>query len=348
MRVVNINSNALTAVLGLLTIVVYFSLMFLKKKLIGKTPTKAMSILNIIANIIILLTALLMIMFISGYEFSLSQFFNDIVFLLEKQTAALIASTVVIIISSTLYNIIKYIINYSNKRHSAFEKRRRTLGKVVLSFTRYLIYVVDIAILLSIWGIDVTPILAGLGIAGLVIGLGAQKLIVDFINGVFIIFERHFDVGDIIGVNDFKGEVIDIGLKTTKIRNWRGEVKIINNGGIESVINYSMFNSVAVVEFMIAHPSNVSDVIDIINREMLNRLSDVPFLLTAPKVIGVTDLKDNGIQLRVTASTVSEQHYGIERIIRKTIKEIVNDYQIRVPYALSQVEVKMGEKNAGN
>lgn len=339
------NKEGLTAILGILSIVVYLGIMYLKKKLVEKTPSKTMAIVNIIANIIILLAALLMVIFITGYEFSLKNFTGDIISWLEKQTAALIASIVVIIISSTLYNIVKYLINFSNKKRSAFEKRRKTLGKVILSFTRYLIYVVDIAILLSIWGIDITPILAGLGIAGLVIGLGAQKLIIDFINGMFIIFERHFDVGDIIGIEDFKGEVIDIGLKTTRIRNWRGEVKLINNGKIESVMNYSMHNSVAVVDFTIAHPLDITKVIEIIDQELVKRFPDVPFLLTTPKVMGVIDIKDIGVQLRITANTISEQHYAIERLTRKILREILNDYQIKTPYTKSQVEVKMGKEN---
>lgn len=96
-----------------------------------------------------------------------------------------------------------------------------------MSLIRYAAYIICVIVILGIWKVNVMPALAGLGIVGLVVGLGAQKLISDFVSGLFVVFEHHFDVGDTIIVGDFKGEVIDIGLKTTKIRDWRGRVKII-------------------------------------------------------------------------------------------------------------------------
>ena len=96
-----------------------------------------------------------------------------------------------------------------------------TIDKVIISLTRYVVIIIAVVAILGLLGADVMPALAGLGIAGLVLGLGAQKLITDFISGLFIIIEHHFDVGDIVEFGGFKGEVIDLGLKTTKIRNWR-------------------------------------------------------------------------------------------------------------------------------
>ena len=322
--------------IAVLTIFLYFSIMYLKKRLIGQTPTKTQTIINIVINVLILAGAGIVIL-LANEAFSFRTLIDNFSDWITHQTEVLIGTAFVIIISLTVYNTIKVILNHSGKRKSNYEKRRKTIVKVVLSVARYAIYFVDAAIILSLWGIDITPVLAGLGIAGLVIGLGAQKLIVDFISGMFIVFERHFDVGDIVGIGDFKGEVIDIGLKTTKIKNWKNEVKLFSNGNIDEVVNYSLYNSVAVVEVRIPYRENAGAIIDLLNKEIPTHLPDLPSLLTPPAVVGMIDLVDNNMTFRITATTVSEQHYGIERAIRKAVKDILEEHNISYP----QTEIKV-------
>ena len=318
-------------------IIIYFALMLIKRRLLGKDDTKKSLLINIILNIIILGFAGWLIIFMSGAKLSWQSFSTDFINFLKKQTAALIGSVLVIIVSMTIYNLIK-VIMLKSKHLNHLNKRKNTLAKVLLSFLRYFIYLVDIAILLRIWGIDVAPILAGLGIAGLVLGLGAQQLIKDFISGLFIIFEHHFDVGDIIKIGDFKGEVIDIGLKTTRVRDWRGDVKLIGNGSIDGVINYTMYQTLAVVEFEVAYRENIGQVIDLLNTRLTDYLPSLPSLLTKPQVSGTIGFGKNGVALRIVATTLAEQHYEVERAIIKGVKELFDKNGLKIP--VTQIELQ--------
>ncbi|MCK5732104.1 MAG: mechanosensitive ion channel, partial [Tenericutes bacterium] len=132
-----------------------------------------------------------------------------------------IAGTIVTFFVATLIiRVTTILMKKASLKEGPNKKRMTTMLKVVKSIVKYTIEIVAVLIILALWGVDILPAIAGLGILGLVVGLGAQSMINDFIAGFFIIFEHHFDVGDIIEINGFKGEVIDIGLKSTRIRNW--------------------------------------------------------------------------------------------------------------------------------
>ncbi|HOH68787.1 MAG TPA: mechanosensitive ion channel, partial [Bacilli bacterium] len=169
-------------------------------------------------------------------------------------------------------------------------------------------------------------------IVGLVVGLGAQKFIQDLIAGFFIIFEHHYDVGDVIEVGGFKGTVVDIGLKTTRLRNWRGEIKILNNGEVNTLVNHSKNPSVAVVLFAISYEEDIdrtTEVLKAVFPSFRKQYADV--LIEDPEVSGVMNLGASSVEMRVTVKTLNEQHYGIERALRKLIKETLDANNIKIP-----------------
>ncbi len=340
MFLANIENEKLVILLCAVTIIAYFLIMYFKKKIIGNKTKNWIRFIDIFINITLLCAALITLAYLTG-NLSFNETSDKIWDILTKQTSNIIGSGFVLVICATIYSTIKMIAKGQSSKRPEFEKRRRTLAKVLVSCTRYVIYIVGAIVILSIWGVDVMPVFAGLGIAGIVIGLGAQKLIGDFINGLFIIFEQHFNVGDIIEVEGFKGEVIDIGLKTTRIKNWKGEVKIIANGNISDVTNFSLDNSVAVVEFKISYEENVNNITELLNRELPLRCTNMEYLLTKPQVIGTTNFDDSWLSMRVTATTVSECHYGIERAIRQQIKEIFDENGINIPIP----QIRLGDEN---
>ena len=139
-------------------------------------------------------------------------------------------------------------------------------------------------------------------------------------------------MGDTIEVKGFKGIVTDIGLKTTKIRNWKGEVKILSNGDINDITNYSRNPSVAVVEFGIAYKEDVQKTMDILTLELPKIREKFEQIIEDPVVMGVTALDNSSVNLRVIAKTMTEQHYAVERGIRKFIKEILDANGIEIPF----------------
>ncbi|MDV2887601.1 mechanosensitive ion channel, partial [Alkalihalophilus pseudofirmus] len=114
------------------------------------------------------------------------------------------------------------------------------------------VYFIALMMVLSVFGIDAKALIAGAGVVGLAVGFGALSLVKDVISGFFIIFEDQFSVGDHIRVGEFEGNVETIGLRTTKLKSWTGELHILPNGNITEVTNFSVNNSIAVIDIAIA------------------------------------------------------------------------------------------------
>jgi moderate conductance mechanosensitive channel len=316
----------------LLLIIVFF---FERKLLKREEKLKSYLIILVFSvSFLLLIAGILGILLIWGYDFSayFSTFGHDAILFVEKSVGNILTSMIVIFISLMITKISKTTLKKVGQKPGPLQKRKRTISKVTSSIIRYIVGLLMFLIVLSIWGINVAPALAGLGILGLVIGLGAQKFINDLISGFFIIFEQHFDVGDIIEVQGFKGEVTDIGLKTTRLKNWKGEVKLLSNGEISTLINYSKNPSIAIVDFGIAYPEDIQKTIDLLTSELPKMQLDFSVMLEEPKVIGVIGLNSSSVDLRVTSKTVNEQHYAIERELRKRIKHILDENNIEIPF----------------
>lgn len=317
-------------------IIGYYIIIYLKKLILkSKKQTKKIEMFNTIFNIVLFFAFIIAILIVSGVNFESIKDFS--VVLLEKNTGSLVGTIIVVIITSTLLNTLKMLLVKTNNRN----RRKQTLGKVISSIIKYVVYIIDAAIILALWGVNIGPVLAGLGIAGLVIGLGAQKLINDFISGVFIIFEHHFDIGDTVQIDGFTGTIIDIGLKTTKVKSWKGEVKIVSNGNIDTLINYSVNDMVAVVEFGIAYKENVDEVISLLNKELPIYFKDSTVIVEEPKIVGVVGLNESEVTLRATCITKTGEQHGMERELRKTIKEVLDKNGVEIPFP--QVVVHQGE-----
>ncbi|WHT48712.1 mechanosensitive ion channel family protein [Sporosarcina thermotolerans] len=127
------------------------------------------------------------------------------------------------------------------------ERRERTLLKLLENTLSYVVYFSAILAILQEFNIDVKGLVAGAGVLGLAVGFGAQSLVKDVISGFFILFEDQFSVGDYVKIGTAEGMVEEIGLRTTKLKNFTGEIFILPNGTISQVVNYSMKNSLAIV-----------------------------------------------------------------------------------------------------
>jgi len=258
---------------------------------------------------------------------------ENIVDALFDSIGTIISTIFVLFIALFILKIVMLSVSRIGAKHSANQKRLKTIGKLVGSLSKYGIWLITILIILSIWGINVGPALAGLGIAGLVIGLGAQKFINDLINGLFIIFEQHYDVGDVIETNGFKGEVTDIGLKTTKLKNWKGEIKILANGSINDVLNCSRNPSIAIVDFGIGYGENIANVLSILEKKLPEFKNLFPqIVLEDPQCLGVMELADSSVNMRAICKTLNNQHYGIERSLRTYIKKVLDEAGVEIPF----------------
>lgn len=319
-------------IIAVLGFTFYSSNRFIKKR--EDKWHKGILAIFFLLSIIMLGFGVILIMFVWGFDFNtyFASIQTDVIAYLEKSIGAFIGSSFAILAALFILRISKLAFKSIGAKPGPLQKRKKTIGKVTLSIIRYLVAVVATLVVLAIWGVNVMPALAGLGILGLVIGLGAQKFINDLISGFFIIFEHHFDVGDKIEVAGFTGEVTDIGLKTTKIRNWKGEVKILANGQITTLVNYSKNTSVAEVEFSIAYEADIQKAIDILNESFPAFSQRFIQIVEPPQILGVIRLDDSSVVLKVICKTLNNQHYSVERGLRQYVKETLDKNGIEIPF----------------
>ncbi|TXC89419.1 mechanosensitive ion channel family protein [Metabacillus litoralis] len=212
------------------------------------------------------------------------------------------------------------------------ERRENTLSKLLENILTYVIYFIMIIMVLETLTINVGALLAGAGIIGLAVGFGAQNLVKDIITGFFIIFEDQFSVGDFIRVSTFEGTVEEIGLRTTKIKSWTGELHILPNGSITEVTNYSIHNSIAVVDISISYESDIPEAERVI-QELLSEIPDkYEDIVTPPELLGVQTLGASEVVLRVICEVEPMRHFHISRMLRKDIKICLDEMGIEIPY----------------
>lgn len=119
------------------------------------------------------------------------------------------------------------------------EKRAETLGHIITSIGNIVIYAIILFMVLSLFGIDIRPILAGAGVIGLAIGFGAQSIVKDFVSGLFILVENQYGIGDKVKIGNFEGNVIRITMRSTVLKDSEGRICYISNGLIKDVTNMS-------------------------------------------------------------------------------------------------------------
>ena len=251
---------------------------------------------------------------------------------------------IAIIINGILKRIIDKIISkkQTDFSKSSYNYKKTETFKVLLkNLIKYLIIIFLLLAILTVYGINVTSFLTGLGIVGIIVGLALQDLAKDLIAGFTIILENQYAIGDTISIGDFKGEVIYLGLKTTRIKSYEGQIKIIANRNISEVINYSMENSLAIVDIDVSYEEN-NDKVEKVLKELTAELSKtLPNLKGKVELLGIQELASSSVRYRIIAPTVAMQHYEVERILRKEIKDRLDKENIKIPYP--QIEVHHGE-----
>ena len=246
----------------------------------------------------------------------------------------IVAPILIIFISIITYKIISKIIKRTLKLKSnkTNNKKQETLISIINNVVKYFIMIVALLMILDVFGFDTKTLVTSLGVVGLVAGLAVQDLLKDIISGISIIFENQFYVGDTIEINGFKGEVIHLGLKTTKIKSYTGQVKIISNRNINEVINYNLSNSLAIVDFQIAYEDDNKKAEEIINNLCQKLTKELKNIKGEVTLLGVNKLDSSGVEYRITVETTPLKNYEIQREILRAIKIKLKKNGITIPY----------------
>lgn len=211
-------------------------------------------------------------------------------------------------------------------------QQANTLATVLKSVWKYLLYFVLALIILSILDINITPILASAGVLGLAVSFGAQNLIKDIITGFFIIFDRYYSVGDYIKVGAGSGYVEEIGLRTTRLRDWGGEVYCVPNGQITAVANYSRGNQNTYMDVPVSYEFSIDSILEVVEEACRAMSSEFAQLTAGPAVLGLDKLEQNRIMVKIYFSSSLEDKFGLERNIRKRIKNALDNAGMSVPF----------------
>lgn len=229
-------------------------------------------------------------------------------------------------------------------------KRARTLGAVVSRVATILVTGIAILMILREFRIDIAPVLAGAGIAGLAVGFGAQTLVRDVISGFFLILEDQVRVGDVAAINGVGGLVEQINLRTIVLRDLEGTVHVFPNGSIATLANRSKDFSYYVIDLGISYrqdPDQVTAVLKEVGAELQDDPRFGPFILTPIEILGVDAFADSSITLKLRIKTVPLKQWEVGRELRRRIKQAFDRHGIEIPFPQRVVTVRGGADAAG-
>ncbi len=211
-------------------------------------------------------------------------------------------------------------------------KKGKAIVEITCSLIKYAAVIVLLFFVLRAFGVDTTAILAGIGILGLIVGLGAQPLVADIIAGLFIVFEGVFEVGDIIVYNGFRGTVKEIGIRTTQIIDAGGNIKIVNNSKLQEIVNMTNQLSLAVCDVGIEYGESLERVEAILKANLDNIKAAIPDIKDGPFYKGVAELGDSAVIIRFVANCEEGAKYQVERDMNRQFKLLFDKNNINIPF----------------
>ena len=265
---------------------------------------------------------------------------NNLLF--HSDTHSTVAQLLTLLLALALvwlaYQIIKLILGALAKKGG----RTQTVVNLVSGLLKYVAVIVAVVWGLSILGVNATAVLAGVGIVGLILGFGAQSLIEDIITGAFIIFENQYSVGDIIILDDFRGTVRSIGVRTTVIEDAGGNLKVVNNSDIRNFQNRSRNNSVALVLVAVSYGTDLRKLEKLLQEKLPTLKAEHPDLyLNAPRYLGVDELADSGVNLKFAVDVTEANVFAGQRMLARDLKILFDDNGVEIPFP--QVVVHKGD-----
>ena len=210
------------------------------------------------------------------------------------------------------------------------EKRKKTISNLISNIIIAFIIVICGSIILEEFGIDTKSFIASLGVLSLVVGLALQDLLKDIIAGISIVLEGQFNIGDYIKIGDFKGEVISTNLRTTKIKAYTGEIKIISNRNIVELINYTMGESLYIIDVDVAYESDLDKVQNVLNVlcEGLKKEKGIKHI----ECLGLDAFDSSSLKYRVILKSTYSDSFALARKVRKQIVEEFRRNDINIPF----------------
>ncbi|MDU5107316.1 mechanosensitive ion channel family protein [Clostridium sp.] len=231
----------------------------------------------------------------------------------------------------------KFVTNQANSKLSFSMNRQKaiTVGAILKSTLKYAVYISAASIIIG----STFKVSAGvLSAIGFVVGIGAQSLVKDLINGFFIIFEDQYGVGDYVTIGEYSGIVENIGIRATVLRDFSGDIHNLPNGAVSEVTNHSRGDMRFIVDVEIAYEEDIDNTISIIKntcRKFEEKNKDT--IRNEIEVLGVISLNASGVTIRVVGKSKPMSQWKLERDLRKDIKVALDEAGVEIPYPKTQL-----------
>lgn len=233
----------------------------------------------------------------------------------------------IICIVMTLTTIVQEVLRVLSNISSA---QGETIFRLVSNFVKYASAIALLYYCFALLGVDTATLLASAGLLGLMISFGAQKLVADVLAGLFIIFESEFRVGDIVQIGDWRGTVVEIGIRTTKIEESSGNMKVINNSGISGVVNMTRQFSVVSRDFGIEYGESLERVEYILQQELPLMKERIPEIKKGPFYKGVTELDDHSMNIKIVAQCTESDRAQLILDMNREMKLLFDKYGMKL------------------
>ena len=266
---------------------------------------------------------------------------------------------VIIIVAYAVYQLLKLVMpkiiersvrvrGRGRRAREELAKRSQTLSSILTSATGIIIAIIAVFMALAEVGLNITPLLAGAGVAGIAIGFGAQSLVRDVLNGLFIILEDQYRKGDVVKISGIGGLVEDVTLRRTILRDLDGIVHSIPNGEVKTASNYTKDWARVKLNVPVAYGEDLDHVTEVINKVGSELAEDDYFgsrIIKAPQVMWVDNFGDSGIEVRVLGDTKPLMQWEVTGELRKRLKKAFDQEGIEIPWPHIKLYFGQGKAN---
>ncbi|MBR1680053.1 MAG: mechanosensitive ion channel family protein [Bacilli bacterium] len=252
----------------------------------------------------------------------------------EKVIAPILIFIVSILLSKVAKKIVLKLIS---KGKEGFERKRRTtITELIHNVIKVFIYVIAVIMILNVYGIDTSGILASLGIAGVVLGFALQSTVEDFMSGIIIILDNYYMIGDIIRIGEFEGEVMDLTLKSTKLKTGTGETYIFANRNMNAVVNLSQRDYGILLKIPTAYECEVKKV-EAVLKKVVEKAKTMEGVKKESEYLGLDKFDASSINYAIIIYCGAPYRFKVRRAVLRLIKDAYDQENIKIPY--DQIEV---------
>ncbi len=283
---------------------------------------------------IIGIAALLLVLYIATHnnEYDRSSILSYIINRQWEKTPNIFSFTYIALsmveIAAITWALRKFIVAVTR----GFGARSETVGRLLDNFIKYLACIGAVLYALNFLGVDSKTLVSSAGILTLIVGLGAQSLISDILAGIFIVFEGEFRVGDIVTVDAWRGTVLEIGIRTTKIEDAGSNIKIFNNSKISGVINMTKQYSYTSCDVGVDYSESLERVESVLDKELPLIKERLSAIVAGPFYKGVVALADSSVNIRIVAQCREEDRIQLGRDLNRELKLVFDKHNINIPF----------------